>query len=123
MARILVVDDEPNNRLLLATILELGGYVVAEAADGAEALLAANAERPDLIVLDLHMPGMSGFDVIKALRADPLLATVKVALYTATAPNPELQVLIDAAGVQGVIPKPSEPREVLDIVGRIVQGR
>jgi CheY-like chemotaxis protein len=122
VAKILVVDDEPNNRLLLATILEHVGHEIVEAKDGAEALLIIKYGPPDLVVMDLHMPGMGGADFLKALRAEPGLDRVKVALYTATMTNPDLQQFMDANGIEHVIGKPSEPREVIDVVATILSA-
>ena len=119
MAKILVVDDEPNNRLLLAAILEPAGYAVVEAASGDDALRLAKEDHPDLIVMDLLMPGMSGADLIKALRLDPGLTGVEIALYTATVANPDLTQFMEMHGISRVIPKPSEPLEVLALVNAI----
>ena len=123
MARILIVDDEPSNRLLLVAILEPAGYELSEAADGAAALRQAKEERPDLIITDLNMPGMGGPDFLTELRRDPELKDVKVALYTATAANPDLWQFMETAGVTRIIPKPSDPREVLNVVSAILEGR
>ena len=122
MAQILVLDDEPNNRLLLGTILEFGGYEFVEASNAADALRAARARRPDLVIMDLHMPGMSGADFLKELRADPALSRVKVALYTATSCDDDLRQFMEVAGIEHIIPKPSDPSEVLRIVGAIVSA-
>jgi len=120
VAKILVVDDEPNNRLLLATILEYAGHEIVEAKDGADAMRRARYGVPDLVVMDLHMPGMSGAEFLQALRAEPGFERVKVALYTATMTNPDLQQFMDANGVKHVIGKPSEPREVIEVVKSIL---
>ena len=118
----LVVDDEPNNRLLLAAILEFGGHQFSEAGDAAEALRVATAMPPDLVIVDLHMPGMSGTDLIAALRATPSLARVPVALYTATPSDESLAQFVQDSGISGIIPKPSEPRAVLDAVESILKS-
>lgn len=122
VGKILVVDDEPNNRLLLATILEHAGYELAEAADGAEALALARVFRPDLIIVDLHMPGMGGADLIKALRADPAIAGARLALYTATSADEGMEQFMEAAGIGCVIKKPSEPEDVLRAVKAALEG-
>jgi CheY-like chemotaxis protein len=116
VSKILIVDDEPNNRLLMATILEHAGYEIEEAADGAQALALARALRPDLIIVDLHMPGMGGVDLIKALRADSSTAAARVALYTATPSDGSMDQFLEAAGIDCVITKPSEPEDVLRVV-------
>lgn len=116
MARILIVDDDPTNRLLLMTILEFGGYDLNEAANGAEALLAARRQPPDLIIMDLNMPGMSVTDFLRALREEPDLARVRVALHTATSTTPDLVQFMESVGVETAIPKPSDPQQLLDRV-------
>jgi CheY-like chemotaxis protein len=121
VAKILVVDDEPYNRLLLATILEHDGHELSEAKNGADGLAMAKVQRPDLIIMDLHMPTMSGTDFVKALRADASLANIKVALYTATMTDPDLLQFMEATGIERVIPKPSEPREVLNLVHEMLR--
>lgn len=116
MARILVVDDDINNRLLLRLVLEHAGHEIREASDGGEALASANASKPDLIIMDLHMPGMDGIEFINALRADAALAKTRVALYTATVPDESMRQFMELAGIGSVIEKPSEPSEVLAAV-------
>ena len=69
--RILVVDDMPETRRLMRRVLERAGLAVIEAGTGEDGLAAIRAETPDAVVLDLRLPGMSGFDVARAVRADP----------------------------------------------------
>ena len=83
MSRILIVDDEFSVRALLRDVLELEDYVVAEAEDGPSALAAMAEQRPDLVLLDIMMPGMSGIDVLAQVRADVRLHDVPVVLLTA----------------------------------------
>jgi two-component system OmpR family response regulator len=75
-ARLLVVDDEPNIRELLSASLRYAGFDVTTASDGAEALTAARASRPDLLVLDVMMPGVDGFEVVRRLRGEGLQCPV-----------------------------------------------
>jgi CheY-like chemotaxis protein len=114
--KILILDDEPVNRLLLATILASAGHDWIEASTGPEALLLAREQRPDLIVLDLRLPGMDGPEFVKALRSDPEIAGTRLALYTATAVSAGLRDFMTTSRIQHVIPKPGEPQEVLGIV-------
>ena len=116
MARILVVDDDINNRLLLRLVLEHAGHEIREASDGGEALASAHASNPDLIIMDLHMPGMDGIEFIRALRADAALATTRVALYTATVSDESMRQFMELAGIGSVIEKPSEPPDLLAAV-------
>jgi len=82
-ARILVVDDEDRNRRLLAAMLEAEGYVVLEAANGERALELALQSPPDLILLDIMMPGMDGYEVARALKADTATQAIPVVMVTA----------------------------------------
>lgn len=81
--RILVVDDSPELRSIIAGRLRERGFTVTEAADGEAALERARAEVPDLVLLDVVMPKKSGWEVARALRADPVLGAVKIIIMTA----------------------------------------
>jgi CheY-like chemotaxis protein len=105
VTRVLIADDKPTGRELVRTVLENGGYEVFEASDGIEALDLAHRLRPDLIILDLHMPGLDGFGVIKELRLDPYFATVPVVALTASAMQGDRQRAL-SAGFTGYITKP-----------------
>ena len=80
---ILLVDDEPANLILLEELLHLKGYTTVSAVSGDEALSKVRADRPDLILLDIMMPDMDGFEVCDRLRKDPTLQTVPVIFLTA----------------------------------------
>lgn len=116
MSKILVVDDEAANRLLIAAILRPHGHEVFEAADGNEGLRLAQSLAPDLLIVDLFMPGMSGVEFVKTLRANPGTRDTRIALYSATRPDEALRDFMHAASIAHVIPKPSEPAEVVRIV-------
>lgn len=105
LKRVLIADDKPTGRELVRTVLENGGYEVFEASDGLEALDAAHRLRPDLIILDLHMPGLDGFGVIKELRLDAHFATTPVVALTASAMQGDRQRAL-SAGFTGYITKP-----------------
>lgn len=113
MARILVVDDEPANRLLVSTLLGYAGHRVSEAASGAEALRTAAATSPDLILLDLSLPDMNGTEVVQALRREPSTSALRVALYTATREIGLLRDFMESYGIRHVVPKPCEPQELI----------
>jgi DNA-binding response OmpR family regulator len=83
MAKILVADDDDDIRKLLRRLLQAEGYVVVEAADGEEALKQARAEHPDLIILDLNLPKMDGFDVCAQIKKDPSVNKTPVLMLTA----------------------------------------
>ena len=83
MAKILVVDDLPANRALVATLIGHSGHQALEAADGAEALALVRAERPDLVISDILMPTMDGFEFVRQLRSDHGLAATQVIFCSA----------------------------------------
>ena len=113
MARILVADDDAASRLLVATVLQHAGHTVIEAADGDAALSAVAAENPDLLLVDLNMPGTSGVNVIRRLRGDARHRDLAIALYTATPPNAAMRDFMEIYAVRAAVPKPSEPEELL----------
>jgi CheY-like chemotaxis protein len=123
MARILIVDDDPRNRELLVMLAEHRGHEALEASDGAEGLRIVRRWRPDLIVADLQMPAMDGPEFVRRLRADPALASIQVAFYTASYDLPETRTLAVAAGVTRILGKPADPAQILllfdETVGRL----
>ncbi len=118
MAKILIADDDAANRLLLTTLLRHAGHSVIEAADGDAALERVKAERPELALVDLSMPGLSGSEVIRRIRSDPTNDGVAFALYTATPPNDAMRDFMQIYRVRAAIPKPCEPETFL----RLVEG-
>lgn len=116
MATILVVDDHPSNREFLTTLLGYSGHRLLEAADGAEALEMVRAARPDLVIADLVMPTMDGYEFVHHLRADPIVAQTQVIFCTATYLQSEAWALAQSCGVRHIITKPAEPEVVLKIV-------
>ena len=116
MPTILILDDEPANRLLLATILGGAGHDSIQASTGPEALELARERRPDLIVLDLRLPGMDGPEFVKILRSDPAIAHIRLALYTGTERSTVLNDFMAISGIRHLVPKPGEPEEVLRVI-------
>lgn len=121
-AKILVVEDEPENRLLIGMILTTEGYQVIPAVDGADALARLASEPPDLILLDLMMPQMNGFEVLERLRADPTTAPVPVIVLTALAQERDIARAV-SSGAQGYVIKPFEPDELLKRIGQALGVR
>jgi adenylate cyclase len=111
-AKILVVDDTPSNVKLLADILGARGYAVVTAASGVDALEAVERERPDLVLLDVMMPGMSGYDVCRKLRANPVTTMLPVVMITALDPGQERVKGIEA-GADDFLSKPVNQPEIL----------
>jgi len=111
-AKILVVDDVALNVKLLADLLAVKGYATCTASSGAEALAVVARERPDLVLLDVMMPGMSGYEVCAALRADPAHAMLPIVLVTALDPAQERARGLDA-GADDFLNKPVSQAELL----------
>ncbi len=121
MATVLVADDDRDTRSLVRAVLTHAAHVVVEAKTGPEALASATADPPDLILLDLSLPEMSGPELLRALRADPRTRAVAVALYTATPMNAALADFMSMYAIRDVVPKPSEPPELIAAVERALQ--
>ncbi len=113
MACVLIVDDDPNARLLVTTLLAYGGHSSLEAASAEQGLRLAIERQPHLIITDLSLPGMSGPQFLRALRADERTRMLRVALYTASAIDDAMRDFMEIYGVVGALPKPAEPRELL----------
>ena len=129
MATILVVDDRAPNREFMTTLLGYSQHRVLGAVDGSEALDIARAERPDLVITDLLMPRMGGFELVKRMRADPLLASTPVIICTATyifcarkkserIEMARIHQLAKECGVEYLLGKPSEPEVILETVAK-----
>lgn len=116
--RVLVVDDRLANRELLGTVLGYYGHTVATAADGAAALAEIRKTMPDLVITDLLMPNMDGEELCRTLRADPATAALPIIIHTASYRTRQGRQIADRVGVQWVLPKPSEPADVIFMVSQ-----
>lgn len=116
---ILVVDDDPKLVRLVEINLTQEGYGVHTAADGEAALAAVAQERPDLIVLDVMMPGMDGFETLKRLKADPALAEIPVIMLTARAQDEDVFEGY-GTGAKWYLTKPFEPGELRQVVRHLL---
>lgn len=121
MSRVLVVDDDPVIRGLLEVNLELEGYEVRLAVDGSDALAQVAAEHPDLVLLDIMMPGIDGWEVAQQLKGDERTAHIPVAFLTARAMGTDVKRGTDL-GADAYVTKPFDPEELLELVGRLVTG-
>lgn len=119
--RILVVDDERHIVRLVQVNLERAGYEILTAYDGVEALEKVKTESPDMVVLDVMMPRMDGFEVLKNLQADPRYQNIPVIMLTAKAQDADI-FKGWASGVSSYLTKPFNPRELLVFVERIFQS-
>lgn len=105
MKKVLIADDKATSRELVRTVLEKNGYFVLEAADGIEALQNAREGRPDLIILDLQMPGLNGFAVLQELRHDRQFAATPILALTASAMQGDRERAMEM-GFNGYLTKP-----------------
>jgi len=116
VATILVVDDHSSSREFLVTLLGYQGHRLLEAADGEEALERVRSEEPDLIISDLVMPRMDGYELAFQLRSDPTIARMPIIFYTAGYGVEEAHDLAQSCGVFHMLTKPSEPEVILSNV-------
>ena len=119
MRSILVVDDQPAVRRLLRALLEMAGFEVTEAEDGAWALEAVRTQQPDLVVLDIMMPRVDGWKVLTEIREDPDLTELPVIVLTAKG-QPRDRLRGWEVGCDAYIPKPFDPPECLDEVHAVL---
>lgn len=112
MPCILIIDDDAGVRGVLKAMLQRAGYEVSEAGNGAEGLERAHAQRPDLVLLDIEMPGMNGFDVCSLLKGDTNLRCVPVVIMTGR-PVAGVPARAAAVGAVDLIPKPFERENLL----------
>jgi diguanylate cyclase (GGDEF)-like protein len=123
MATVLVADDNRANREALAALLESAGHRVLRAADGREALSRAREARPDLVISDVLMPLMDGYELARRLRAEPATAAAALMFYTAYFGGQDAQALAQAHGVSRVLLKPSDNAAILRQVDAVLASR
>ncbi len=123
MATILIVDDLATNREVLTTVLRHHRHRPLEAEDGRQALALARLERPDLIITDVLMPVMDGYEFVRQLRLDDGTRATPVVFYTAHYGEPEDRALARAAGVKWILAKPADSHALMDVVDRVLAGQ
>ncbi len=121
MHKILIADDEPNILISLEYLMKREGYEVVVARDGDEALAAIRRERPALVLLDVMMPGKTGFEVCDLVRADAELAATKIVLLTAKGRDTDIAKGL-AIGATDYITKPFSTRELAQRVRELLDG-
>lgn len=117
--RVLIAEDEPNIVISLEFLLSEAGYEVATARDGTEALARAKALQPDLVVLDVMLPGVDGFEVCRRLRRDRELRGARILMLTARGRESEIARGI-AAGADAYMTKPFSTKELMEAVTRLL---
>jgi two-component system alkaline phosphatase synthesis response regulator PhoP len=118
--RILIVEDHPTMRGALRLILEAEGLAVQEASDGRRALEVVREEPPDVVFLDLNIPGPSGAEVLTSLKDDPATAGVRVVVITAEGEEGRAPAML--LGADAYLTKPFSPNELLQTVERALAG-
>lgn len=118
--RVLAVDDEKLIVLAIRHNLQLAGFEVIEAYDGREALEVIDRERPDLVILDVMMPELNGWDVLSCIRDDPELQDIPVIMLTALGQDSDEREGI-LRGADVYLTKPYEPQELVDLVQRLLR--
>jgi PAS domain S-box-containing protein len=116
MARILVIDDHPADRDLLVTFLGYYDHIVFAASSGLEGLTLALIEQPDLIIADIKMPAMDGFEFARRIRADPELSHTRLLLYSAVTQSTHITRRTAELGGAGILAKPTDPDTILATV-------
>jgi two-component system cell cycle response regulator DivK len=123
MSLILIVEDNDKNLKLVRDVLRVKGYETLEAGTAEDGLVLARERRPDLVLMDIELPGMNGVDALHALRADALTAGIPVAAVTASVMERDRSKIM-AAGFDEYIPKPIELKSFLASVQRLLdEGR
>lgn len=121
-SRVLIVDDHPGNLKLLSFLLDGKGYEVRTAADANEAFTLVRDFRPELILMDLQLPGMDGFDLTRRLKADPSQReTIIIAVTASAMKGDEARAL--AAGCDGYVTKPIDTRSLPELVAKYLHDR
>ncbi|MFQ6015167.1 MAG: response regulator transcription factor [Anaerolineae bacterium] len=118
--RVLIVDDDPNALRLIGYTLEQEGFEILTAADGHEALEVAQRELPDLIILDIMMPSMAGFETCLRLREIPITSHIPILVLTAKAQEAD-QILSFKAGADEYLAKPAAPDEIVAKVNQLIK--
>ncbi len=120
--KILIVEDNDDNRELVVKVLKNKGYAVVEAADGEAAVERAIAEKPDLILLDISLPKLDGYEVAKRLKGMEEFQEIPIVAFTAHAMKGDREKVI-VAGFEGYISKPVNIRELPDQIRSFIRGK
>ena len=120
MSTILIVEDNDKNMKLVRDVLQAKGYATIEAGTGEDGVRLAGERKPDLILMDIHLPGMSGVDALKALRADATTARIPIAAVTASVMQQDRAMIMDA-GFDAYVSKPINLKEFLDTVRTLLE--
>ena len=122
MTKVLIAEDNAVNRELLRELLEARGYTVAEACDGHEALGVIEQTQPDILLLDIGMPVLDGFGVMRKVRENPGLVTLPIVAVTAYAMRGDRESVLNS-GFDGYLSKPVDARALADELERLLRKR
>ena len=117
--KVLVIEDTADNRRIIRLLLERVGYEYVEAVDGAAGIEAARRERPDLILMDIQLPVVDGYEATRRLKADPELKSIPIIAVTSYALSGD-EAKTRAAGCDGYVAKPFSPKELLRVVQQFI---
>lgn len=120
--RILVVEDNPSVNRLVCYILEREGYQVLSASNGMEGLRIAREEKPDLLVLDVMLPGLDGFELCHRLRADPQTGWLPILMFSAKSQDADMSTGL-RLGADDYLTKPADPLEIVKRVANLLAKR
>lgn len=110
--RILVIEDTEDNRQIIRDLMTSAGYELIEAVDGVEGVAAAEREKPDLILMDIQLPGIDGYEATRRIRAIPAVSKVPIIAVTSYALSGD-EAKTREAGCDGYVAKPFSPRQLL----------
>jgi two-component system cell cycle response regulator DivK len=117
---ILVVEDQEDSRQILRDLLGNAGYELTEAENGEEAIAAVAQRRPDLILMDIQMPVLDGYEATRRIKADPALKDVPIIVVTSYASSGGDEARARAAGCDDFVPKPFSPRQLLTRIRKLL---
>jgi CheY-like chemotaxis protein len=117
MGKILVIEDNAVSRILAALLLERAGHTVLQAIDAESGMPVARAQKPDLILMDLQLPGMTGLEAARLLKRDPATYAIPVLAFSAMAASDDERRIM-AAGFDGYVAKPLRPDKLWSTIGR-----
>jgi len=122
MSLVLIVEDNEKNMKLVRDVLQVKGYQTLEAGSAEDGISLARAQKPDLVLMDIQLPGMNGIEALAVLRADPATAAIPVIAVTASVMQQDRN-LITQAGFDAYIGKPINLKEFLEAVRTMIEGR
>ena len=120
MSVVLIVEDNEKNMKLARDVLQSRGYTTLEAVTGEDGVRIAKERKPDLVLMDIQLPGLNGIDALKQLRADPSTARIPIVAFTASV-TPTDRSQINEAGFDGFLSKPINLKEFIETVKRLIE--